>query len=48
MVTMTISLAYMLFFTTMSDWMKALVVFFMLAAAIYILSQKSRPPEESR
>jgi len=47
-VTMTISLAYMFFFTAMSDWMKALVVLFMLAAAVYILSQKSRSPEESR
>ena len=39
--TMTASLVYMMFFTDMVDWLKALVVAFMLVGAGYILSQRS-------
>ena len=45
--TMLVSLAYMVFVTGMSTWIKALVVVFMLIGAVFILSQKSRLPEES-
>lgn len=45
--TMLGSLAYMVLATGMSTWIKALVVVFMLIGAVFILSQKSRLPEES-
>jgi len=45
--TMLVSLAYMVFVTGMSTWIKSLVVVFMLIGAVFILSQKSRLPEES-
>lgn len=46
-VTMIGSLAYMIFYTGMSTWLKSLVVVFMLIGAVFILSQKSRLPGES-
>ena len=46
--TMLGSLTYLVFFTGMSNWMKALVVVFILVGAVFILSQRSRLPEESR
>jgi len=45
-VTMTASLVYMVFFTDMVDWLKALVVAFMLVGAGYILSQRSHASDE--
>ena len=44
--TMTASLLYMMFFTDMVDWLKALVVAFMLVGAGYILSQRSHASAE--
>ncbi|MGI9265637.1 MAG: YbaN family protein [Gammaproteobacteria bacterium] len=45
-VTMLGSLTYMVFFTVMSTWLKVLVVVVMLVGAVFILSQKSRLPED--
>jgi len=45
--TMLASLTYIVFFTGMSPWMKIVVGVFMLIGAVFILSQRSRPPEES-
>jgi len=41
-VTMTASLVYMLFFTTMAIWLKATVVAVMVIGGIFILRQPSR------
>lgn len=41
-VTMTASLVYMLFFTTMATWLKATVVAIMVVGGIFILRQPSR------
>ncbi len=42
--TMTLSLAYMLFFTDMTNWAKAGIVAVMIVGAAFILRQPSRLP----
>lgn len=42
---MTVSMSYMVVFSTFENWLKVITGLFMLSVAVYILGKPSKPPE---